>query len=44
MLANALGSDGANSVLEAACMIASPIKLWESVNNISTTLNGFYDK
>ena len=44
MLANALGAEGVNSVLEAACMIAAPIKLWEAVSNIETTLNGFYDK
>ena len=44
MLANALGEEGENSILEAACIIVAPIKLWETISNIETTLNGFYDK
>ena len=44
ILANALGEEGEESILEAACILVAPHRLYEVAGNLLTALNGFYDK
>jgi len=44
ILANALGELGEDSILDAACILVAPHKLYEVAPNLITAFNGFYDK
>jgi len=43
ILANLLGYEGEDCVLDAACTISGPIKMFEAGKTIGTSLGGIYD-
>ena len=44
ILGNMIGYQGTNCFLEAAVIVNSPMKMWECVNSIRTSLYGAYNK
>jgi predicted alpha/beta-fold hydrolase len=40
----ALGEDGPQCVLDAACCVQAPMMLWRATSSARQTMKGFYDR
>lgn len=44
ILANLIGSEKENCIIDAAVVVQAPMKMWIVGEKIKTTANGIYDK